>query len=276
MRFCVVILLFGFFSRYLLGFCHKTKSDFFPFLFIPGLLFMVRGDCENPLLKWPLFDVTCTSELTSGQVSTGSCPQTFRPDDMVDNQVPMYFSGRSDSHVNLKIRLGDDAIGNIDSGFAFYVRTEEENGCLFHYKSNSDLRGVPGFIVEIKLCLADSRFVVTEVLSSEAEKIVNTGKTLQENSWHMVALIKDYSTNKYKLHIDNIQSDVTVNERFQELAVPGILRVGGSFDVDTMFTGNIMCGAMYKGWHERYSSTDCIAECKDLADVTTGTIGKKE
>ena len=237
---------------------------------------MVRGDCNNPLLKWPLMDVTCTSELISGQVSTGSCPHTFRQEDMVDNQIPMYFAGTADYHVDLTIKLGNDAICTSDSGFVFYVKTEEENGCIFHYKSDVDLRGQPGFIGEIKLCLVNSRLVVTEVLSIGVTVAVNSGSTLEKYLWHMVGLIKKYRSNKYKLHIDATRSDVKVNQREQELSVPGILRVGGSFDSDPGFAGNIMCGAMLKGNHLGYESTNCIAECKNMADVTTGTIGKKE
>ncbi|CAG2246063.1 unnamed protein product [Mytilus edulis] len=159
----------------------------------------------------------------------------------------------------IDIRIKDNIPQNKDFTFSGWFRISNPDGALFHYKSDDTTEQ----FLELKAVLKNSSIIFTRKLKT-ANETGSIGVTLSPNSWNYLAFGIDINNGKMEIYHsetrilqldNNLMNDI-------DIKLPGILRIGSSFDeVDPNFDGAVTCFA----YHHKLNvpSSDSENECKN-------------
>ncbi|CAG2252596.1 unnamed protein product [Mytilus edulis] len=199
--------------------------------------------CCTPELLWPLNSDTYTSEVINNsplQDRTAGCNIKFAQDMPPD--FPIQGVSIVDSNV-IDIRVEDilDSSGK-DYVFSGWFKSFSPDGALFHYRSDDQT----GDFNDLKAVLVSQTINMTRNLKTTNE--IGISSPIVLNTWYYFSFGIDVSLGRMK-----IQQDTTVilylDDNFQDgvdIAFPGTLRIGGSFDdFDSTFNGYVTCFAFH-------------------------------
>nr|XP_022322958.1 uncharacterized protein LOC111124398 [Crassostrea virginica] len=196
-----------------------------------GLQCVVGACSSSDHLRWPLSPDVCTDQVLSNpDLHLRYCPLQF-----VDDVPPLPRTPSLDPHsVNLSAENSlDFRIYNApsgDYGFSVFVKpAEETNSCILHYKSDDGS-------FEMKFTSTP-----TESVASIPGVVSCSFKPLPQGQWRKIGMSMDDSNAKINAFVDvepfddykdDVQSAASIRV-LPKFAVPGTLRVGGSFDGET-------------------------------------------
>lgn len=231
------------------------------FLTIAGVV----GACSSSdHLRWPLSPDVCTDQVLSNpDLHLRYCPLQF-----VDDVPPLPTTPSLDPHsVNLSAENSLDfriySAPSGDYGFSVFVKpAEETNSCILHYKSDDGS-------FEMKFTSTP-----TESVASIPGVVSCSFKPLPQGQWRKIGMSMDDSNAKINAFVDvepfddykdDVQSAASIRV-LPKFAVPGTLRVGGSFDGET-YKGLVSCiGFVF------HKNLDCSTDCYDSSTWSTGRL----
>lgn len=211
---------------------------FYLFSIVSGLFAFCYGTLE---FLWPLNNETYSFEVqhsTGVHDSMADCTMTFGQSSPLGlTKAPIFSNGFTDITVSMAT---EPTVSGEDFSFSGWFKFSSQDGALFHYKSedsSSDLR-------EVKVVLISQHLQMTRILSTSETNIGNSSEFIPLNTWYYISVGVDRSNGKLKIEKDesnildlddNFASDV-------DFALPGTLRIGGTFDYShPRLTGYVTC-----------------------------------
>ncbi|CAG2248126.1 unnamed protein product [Mytilus edulis] len=223
-----------------------------------GIFCLVR--C-TPELLWPLNSATYTSEIINNsplQDRTAGCNIKFAQD------MPPDFTNQGVSIVDgdvIDIRIEDilDSSGK-DYAFSGWFKSFSPDGALFHYRSDDQT----GDFNDLKAVLVSQTINMTRNLKTTNE--IGISSPIVLNTWYYFSFGIDISSGKMKIQQDT-NAILDLDDNFQngvDIAFPGTLRIGGSFDeFHSTFNGYVTCFAFHSIEHD-----PLLLETKSQCTVT--------